>query len=488
VTKRYGSLGLWIFLILTAALTVLGARAYNGTRLLYIIFSIICNAQLVLSLRRQKTYSYPILSILFWLGFWLKITLHIIINYPYQEPVGFFDYSSNMYDKVIIIIICIIAALFASGELTFYIIKKSTTCIDMQVSTLKHESVFLWLKILPAILAIMIGIISILNLSIGIQQAGLITRTRLPFYLGTLVSWLLSVGFILSIATLIFWDTEREKRWLWYIALTLFEGFMSSVSLMSRAIFIFHVGPVFLALFIKDGFALRTKLRRTIGVGCVSLLIFMGSIVTVTSLREFYYNGDRNWPSAVGGLFHNENQNVPSVHIAGTLATLSRLVVDRWIGAEGVMAVSSYPNKGMELLKEGMLERRKEGGQADLYQTICLSNYRFSDTTKYIFGSLPGVGAFFFYSGSHVVVFIGIFILCMFAFISEVLIARAIGNPLILIWYAFYISMQVDQTGIDPYRESIAVGMTFVGLAFLWAVQKWLRRYSTKPIAHGVSA
>lgn len=85
-------LGLAVWLILF----LLGLSAYSGSRITYVLFSILTGAMLINGFRQKISYGYLFLTIFLWLGFWLKLTIHAILSYPFVEPVGSFVGGARM--------------------------------------------------------------------------------------------------------------------------------------------------------------------------------------------------------------------------------------------------------------------------------------------------------------------------------------------------------------------------------------------------------
>ena len=100
----------------------------------------------------------------------------------------------------------------------------------------------------------------------------------------------------------------------------------------------------------------------------------------------------------------------------------SVLFLDRWVGTEGVLAVSSYPRLGEKLWKNAWAETYSENETTFYDNVIITSPYRDIDKTNHHFVSMPGVLAFCFYLGSYTILFV-----CMFLFgISASLIKKLV--------------------------------------------------------------
>lgn len=88
-------LGLAVWLILF----MLGLSGYSGSIITYVLFSIITGAMLVTGFRQKISYGYLFLTVFLWLGFWLKLTIHTVLSYPFVEPVGSFLGGAGAWDE-----------------------------------------------------------------------------------------------------------------------------------------------------------------------------------------------------------------------------------------------------------------------------------------------------------------------------------------------------------------------------------------------------
>lgn len=92
------------------------------------------------------------------------------------------------------------------------------------------------------------------------------------------------------------------------------------------------------------------------------------------------------------------------------LNSFSYLALDRWVGLEGLMSVVAYPDKGANLFRQALFEKR-DVHIGDLY-TITISNrdkqdLNFYESMKtYPSASMPGVMAFFITQGIHTFYFL----------------------------------------------------------------------------------
>ncbi|PKM92590.1 MAG: hypothetical protein CVU80_02555, partial [Elusimicrobia bacterium HGW-Elusimicrobia-4] len=155
---------------------------------------------------------------------------------------------------------------------------------------------------------------------------------------------------------------------------------------------------------------------------------------------------------------------------SGFFERIIQLGVDRWIGLEGVMAIRSYSEKGGAIFLKAMTEKR-ELGKVTLYQEVCKSSYRYTDTSKWQFASLPGAVAFLYYSGSLWVVMLGMVVFSLLVLLIEHVVDMLTDNPLLCSLIGFGVANSVAQFGLSPLTDLPYFFMIFCGILAIWFVQ-----------------
>jgi len=328
----------------------------------------------------------------------------------------------------------------------------------------------IWIASLVAILAL-----NLLNFQLAFYQTGVNPRLILPYHLNVLLGWLISIGFALWFAVLIHWEFRNSPR---SLASTLFlpvvEGLVSSVSALSRSFYFLHTVPYFFAVGAKWAnahFALTYRRLATL-LACWAVC-FAISLVLVQFLRIHVYflayepaffsvPGEKSVfaTPTVGAELSNQ--------IKPMAREISKLFVDRWIGLEGVLAVSSYPQVGLPLLAEGLQEDPKKGS-AGLYQRISKSRAEISE--RFTFGTLPGITGVLFYSGSLTMVIFGTMLVTLMMIGTEFAALRFTANPLLASLMALGMANVVCQNNF-PYLAAVYVAQLWVAVAFVWLVQR----------------
>ena len=94
-----------LFIIsLIVILFYLGITHYNGNKLIYISFSLVCNFLIFFAFRKKSIFFETFFSLLLWLGFWFKFTCTIALtDGVFREGVGLFNYTEQSFNKTLIV-------------------------------------------------------------------------------------------------------------------------------------------------------------------------------------------------------------------------------------------------------------------------------------------------------------------------------------------------------------------------------------------------
>jgi hypothetical protein len=515
-------------LLLWTVLFAGGLFTFKGSALVYGLFSLSSLSMLVSGAYRQNRYGYLFLVIFLWLGFWLKFTVHTILGIPYGEPIGAFNQSAQSWDEVLFVAtIAQIGVLFGWAVYKFLIDKSTVLITASKPAPLWYPAARKWLWGL--MLLCLIGLPAV-NSIYGIMQIGLVPRTLLPWPLNAIIGWMVSIGLAMGIATLVWWDMGINKSSFTAVYMVLAEAVISTTTLLSRGVFIFHAIPVLLALYRNRPELIQNFRQQRLAI--ISFVAFFGlSFVSVDLLRSYFYPDVRyattanqirltrlevlqgaiareegskkpNEPAdkALSSLYEEKSrlekapttqpEVTPRIVVAepppatANLASLSsqakdvatrflQLAIGRWIGLEGVMSVQAYQDKGAAPLLKAAKEKR-EAGKITLYQEVSKSHYRWTDPNVWQFASLPGAAAFLYYSGSMWVVLLGMAVFSAAVLIGEYLIFRVTGNPLLCALVGLAMANTVAQLGIAPRQDLPYYFMISGAVMMIWLIQSTL--------------
>jgi len=433
-------------------LAILAANNYVGSLFILVVFNVTSLFLLVLAFLGRFSYTYFFLSLFLLLGFWLKFTIHTILGYPYLEPVGDFDYSAVSWDKVLLSVSIIYLGLIASRFLFVsadILIKKRVRNIRLQAPHwyLKNRTIVWSLYWLIALL------VFFLNYLHGYYKTGIHSFVELPPVLSVLAPFIVFIGLALVLSAFIGLEAVHYGRIAKVIAIAvILEGMLASFSMVSRAAIVMHVLPFFVALVVtekKYGVVLMKNKASFLGV----FVITLGVVLAIVSFLRI-----SSYPESLTTL---------SDQMLLMVWQNAFLFSDRWVGIEGVMAVTSFREVGSELFLQGMLEDPNSGVNS-IYQYI--SNSFYKELEDFTFLTLPGFGAVLLYSGSKVMVFIATFIIGIFVRSIENIVSRISRNPFMVSLVSAAVANSLCQMNF-PY-----LFLTFiVSIVIFLAVLRYLR-------------
>ncbi|ARB92534.1 hypothetical protein [Legionella longbeachae] len=407
LNPQYGFV-LVLFLFL---LSLLGLNSYQGFSLHYFAFDIIWLAVLFSALCCSQSYVICYIQIMLFLGFWVKLMAHLILGVFFVEPTGYWTSkfaNPEMWDQVLLT-----SSFAASGvllaNLLFFIGTKNGPQKKDELNIpqwyLKHSN-FLWY-----FLVLFGGTVNLINSIYSISVTGLRPQLVLPFHLNALMIWGMVIVVPLCMATFLGWEREPEqkkKRFYWVC----FMAFITALSALSRAIYIFWTLPYLLILISGSNFSLRRlSLWENRRVIFVYLTFAALSLVLVSVIRAQYYTVDTvNTKQKIATLTTPQlEERVTEKKFSNQL---KKLFVGRWVGLEAVMATTAFPQSSWTFFKNSILAKPSVGDVGCYTRYVLKLNKYVNATPKTMFSSLPGLVGILNYAHSHFLVFGGMFGVC----------------------------------------------------------------------------
>lgn len=532
--KKSLSLGFLIIGLITwLCLLAGGLTGYSGSKITYILFSIVTGWMLVLGFRQRNSYGYLFLTVFLWLGFWFKLTIHAIFIYPFVEPVGSFSATGSAWDEVLQVA-SVGSVGVILGQLFFGFIKSHINFGHIRARPVIPSWYAASRKWLWIILIFVAVLVFFLNIKYGIHQIGLAPRTVLMWPLNAGIAWFLNIGLATAVAALLWEDIRGKKNIAISIYSVIAEALISSVSILSRAIYVFHAIPQLWVVYQLRNTLSGWSRAKTLLIVIIFTASLVVSISAVTTLRNYlfqsgvysstaYQEAYARWEVLQGAITEvrlkiktatpaevlslqgslsellaeqqilegilviektkwNDALNSGSTESKvllnefgyqvtnGFAKRILQLSVDRWIGLEGVMAVQSYEDKSIGLLWKA-LTNKSEVDRPDIYQAISNSIYLKSDTVKFRFATLPGISAFLYYSNSLFIVLLGTFIFSLAILFIEVVISGLTENPILCSLYGAMMASNVSQFGISPRQSLPCYLMLAFGILLIWLVR-----------------
>ena len=306
--------------------------------------------------------------------------------------------------------------------------------------------------------------VNALNARFAFFTVGVTPKLVLPLHLTVLPVWLINIGFALWIATLFRWDFNLYRRSLPRgLLYACAEAFLSAISSASRLAFVLHAGPYFVAL--AEGWrtyrdAIRRRTAIAFAAGFLALLCV--SIVAVFWVRvQVYYGYDSDAP-------HDEPF---ASHLLRTMKKqIPNLLVYRWVGLEGVLAVSVVPGRAHDLLLTAIAGDPRRGGES-LYQRHAKPQFLAEKPEKFTFLTNAGVVAILWFSGSLIVVLAGMALVTAIMMLTEQLALHLTGNPFLLAVAGAALANVVVQTTF-PYLTAVFLVQLWAAFCFIGALQR----------------
>jgi hypothetical protein len=413
---------------------------------------------------RLGVFNY-LLSGIFILGFFVKFSVHELLRSGYHEPVGTFTFGLENINNVLMV--------STFGGLGFLFSQLVTGMLARDKRRLnKPAGSSFYKQYLIVGIAILMAVI---NIKYNILVSGLLPSIRIPLG-GNAIFYL-----ILTRGLMFLFLMYSAEKWSYHSLIlgSILAG-VSSFGVFSRMImllFFATIGIKIILNFLKDRFA--TNMLRIASFAVVFGLVSIATVKYSTEVRSMYYRENvqvesKNYkkPASV-----EEKKVGQKTYFQPSLfETYSKLVIDRWIGLEGVMAVQSYKDQGFSLLLEAFKEKGYNG--MSFYTKISEPNKYLNNerTGSAISTSVPGPVAFAYYSGSKLFVLAFMFItvtLCnlLIRWVDSMLLSETT-----IIYISVFMVLDYFQFGISPIAFMKYWIFTFVSI-FLFIFREKIFSY-----------
>lgn len=411
---------------------------------------------ILLVIPRPRSHVYSSLTAMLVLGFWTKFLIRHVVDYEFLEPIGAFDGSEQAWNLALLTVTSGVLGVVCCRLIQLGWTRMFGRNIQDDAEPEPDSRWFerwgpwLWGSTIIATIGLYAW-----NAHAAVYITGVTPRVVLPFSLNAAIAWWYLLGLPLWLATLLGWELARRRtRTLTagMLLIPIVEAVANAASLLSRASFILRVTPYLLATT-----RLQTRRPLKIGAGQTTIVVltaagFAASLVVVTLLRVQAYSAAApppafvetptapSDPAAPVGLAEPNRQGrtiqtSPETLMPPTKSRLrfaveevGQLFLDRWTGLEGVLAVTSSTDHGVDLLTRAVREDPAVGEEA-LYQRIALAEYPPRD--EFTFLTLAGAMAILALSGSNMVVWFGMAVVTAVCMACESVCRRFTANELV---------------------------------------------------------
>ena len=403
----------YLIFILFAVASSLGIFNYEGNILVLLLFDLL-SFVIVLNCTFKKTYLFD-LFIAFYLtmGFFLKFNVLLFFGGDFFNILTLFSSKNEVtppiLDKALLASCVSFLAILVSSLFFRYKFnlptppKKSLNII--YPFYIKHRPKIILLTIFAVLL------FNIANIRFGIYSKGGISQYN--FVITYIFKYFLSFGFTFYLLYLLQMEIDRKKNFpVVFSGLIFFENMLSNISQMSRAM-------ILSSMTIFIGISKHCKMKK-IKLSYKSIVSIIGIIILffIISLHEVTSNRDDKFIHARSPQSINI-EKVNEGEFKSFLVKWSKgMLVERWVGIEGIIAVSSYPSLSWDLFKSSLHEKNIRG--LSFYDANFIkSAYIDVNFSKKQFVTLPGFVAYFFYPGSFILLSIFIFVTVSIGYLFE---------------------------------------------------------------------
>lgn len=424
----------------------------------YLVFIASFTLPILFSIFLQVKYGkgtfFYLFSLLLFLGFPFKFSMHEISNVIYYEPIGMFDYSSEAFLEVVKLAIYGVSGLFMAQLIAyFFFIKKNRLNENLELKSINLNQFKAQAIILGATLAM-----GLLNLKYNILLLGMTPDIILPLK-GNTIYFLVLTRFI-PIA-LFFYGLIRFS----YIGMSLgaLIFLFSSVGVISRMVMLTYF--IVITIYMIQSFKNISVTSFVKKISFIVILFGVTSYATVSLSTRLRYILNREMvpkskissiqKNGKNGLRSNLKETMSLGAAPKTMTAFMSLAVDRWIGMEGAMALVSHPKKSFSLLLDALKEPGFKNDGRSFYNKIAdlklMKIMRNLKEFKNISTSVPGPFAFFYYPGNRLFLIFSIFCFSMLIFsIESCMETIFLNNRLVTIYISVFMTFDFYQFGISP--------------------------------------
>lgn len=434
-SNRYLILGL--LSILTLVLYIFSISYVTGSTIYYTLFTVVSFFCISAGISQNKSFFYLVLTCTLFLGFWLKHAIHLIFNYEYIEPIGLFLNSYESWNEVYFIstvglLSVILAKYIVLGKYKFFdydsIISRKSYKKFKEISSLKIY--FLW----TAFLVVSFFILYINN-NLGVSKLGnIINNTNLNWFARMFLILYTSLLLPIILFTFLKFTMYYKNKELLFTFLILLVAFLVSIVTESRLVVLLY-GSVFFFLLYK-----RIEFWKYILFVIFWIFTVYLSVVISSQIRTVTYekNQDLVVSIAKNNIINSEN-----------VSLFKRLLIDRWIGLEGVMTTVSGDKQIANLFEE------RELNKMDIYTKMAfaskLNNLEKENIVKTQYASLPGIIGYFNLSGNIFLLILGVFFITKIIFFLEILILNVTKNMFISSFFGINLAFSIAGFGSDIF-------------------------------------
>ncbi|MCG8436972.1 MAG: hypothetical protein MI751_02690 [Pseudomonadales bacterium] len=499
------------FFSLLLLLTLVSLLEYSGSSWVFLLYSAVFIGLLFNGLSRGALYFDTFIGVFLWLGFWLKTAFRVaFMDGKYYVSTGAFDGSGAMHDAGLMA-----ASIGGLGFLLASLLRRQIWTPSRELESSGNPALYAFYLRFKHPLWLAFGLLTlgvcISNVYFGFYQRGQVARTVLPWGLNGIFAWLLQFGLASIAAFFIHFELREKERFTWAaLFFPLFESFSSNLSLFSRGMIlnvsgflaagirviavrkvpwvvpVFLGGGVFIGLFAVSVYGVN-ELRIGSYVEGIETMAAQKDPIEPATLRsedsppasakvvkspEVEEKDD--WPAYVGS-----GEGAEEWRRSVRRELMVSLFLDRWVGVEGVLAVTSSDQQGWLLWEDAWAERF-EAGSLTLYDSRLIDSPYKDDganSDRNHFVSLPGIVAFAWYPG---VAWFALLV-CFLAGVTGAILEAVIwylgaANPFLTGLLSQVVAFRFVSFGYVPAQSYLLLGAVLLNVFMIYLLERGLHR------------
>lgn len=220
----------------------------------------------------------------------------------------------------------------------------------------------------------------------------------------------------------------------------------------------------------------------------IFILLFLISISVANSIRAITSNKllpaveNNTYDNSVeNNTFNNNFEN--QIQTENIINKLQKLIIERWVGIEGLLAVSSYDKKSWSFWKEAWDEKYSETKLSFFDTHLISSPYKYIDQSKAHYQTLPGILAFCFYPGSNFFLFFCLFFVGIFSsLIEKITFKLGDQNIILCALISQVVAYRFIHFGFSPSQSYLLFGAIFLNISLIYLFNKSLILFFQKNI------
>ena len=510
-----------LFFTLFVGISFYSIKFYEGSIFIYIIYCLLLILMLFYLTDEKASYFEIFFSIYLFLGFWFKYVFSLILYEGKIYDSNVAQIKSTDIDEILTLGIWIALTCLISSFIN-KIFKKKTQ-IQNKIVLERSFFVDLYLKKRITVLVLFmcfVILVALFNLKLGIHQRGFLYDNNLPSIVINTIKWFLLFGFTTFSCFIIHAEIRILKKINFFTLVIVFlEVFSSYTSMLSRS-FIINSSSLILPIYQQTAKFIKKYDFKLIILFIFILFLTAASIFVVNDIRiekvkividEYHELLKKNKKKSLNNdptiekKLNNYNFQVSENNLENEKLTIKKdkveaptvktkiddtspkdvlnfILINRWIGIDSLILVSSSKNKGFDLFIRAFKEDKhqvdytfyeKEFGLVDVKTNV--------DTGKTIMkgNTLPGIISFLYYTGSPVFLLLSImFIFFIFNFLESFLNYITDRNLVFMCFISNMIATRLFHFGYAPKDSYLFLVSILLSILFLVILMRFKFRFS----------